>query len=97
MRVKKNLIPTRNIKYKCELEECPKCKAPIGLCNYRSGVKIVQTLKETEKISYIPGECINPECESKKWQSWKWQGQKIWLVSMVLKVLVTLSSVRCVV
>ena len=73
MRVKKNLIPTRIIKYKCELEECPKCKAPIALCNYRSGIKIVQTMKETERISYIPGECVNRECESKKWQSWEWQ------------------------
>ena len=30
-------------------------------------------MKETERISYIPGECTNPACESKKWQSWRWQ------------------------
>ena len=65
MRVKKNLIPTRNIKYKCELEECPKCKASIGLCNYRSGIKIATC---SLQIGYGSVSCSS-------WKVWHAQAQ----------------------
>ena len=75
MRTQKQLYPDTSKVYTYELDTCLICRTPLVRCNYLSGRKTVQTLREVLEIAYQPQRCPVVSCaghhsilKSAEWQ-----------------------------
>ena len=75
MRTPKGLYRTSPTIYRCELETCPTCHAPMSEAHYLNGLKTVQTMTAVQTIAYRPKLCVNPDCPDRtvRWPAAAWQ------------------------
>ncbi len=64
MKTSKELVATRQARYRCEMARCPSCCAVLVNCDYVNGSKRVQTLTGVVDVCYRPKLCPNDLCDS---------------------------------
>lgn len=62
MRTAKDFPTLTPMVYRCELEECPRCEAPLEVAPYVNGRKTVQTLNGVVRVAYRPKVCVQEAC-----------------------------------
>lgn len=75
MRTPKGLYRTPPTIYRCELELCPTCQAPLREAPYVNGLKTIQTMTTVQTIAYRPKRCDQVACASqaRAWPAAAWQ------------------------